>query len=122
MSRFTSFLATAQDPIYGISRANISKELTASNWKNKAIVRDGLYLWVARGWQRTREDKKTWRYHVRVHPRDKEEGIRKDFAKRDAALAYANGLSKSEGPLPPEEFPGFHITTLRRAPRAQERS
>ena len=49
MARFTSFFATAQDPIYGISLSNITKELTASNWENKAIVRDGLYLWQGAG-------------------------------------------------------------------------
>ena len=115
MARFTSFMATGQDTIYGISLANITKELKPANWKTKAIVRDGLYIWVARGWQTTREGKKTWRYHVRVHPRDKEKGIRKDFAKRDSALAYANGISESEGKIPDEFYPSFTTFSLRRS-------
>jgi len=122
MARCTSFFATAQDPIYGISRSNITKELTPLNWKTKAIVRDGLYIWVAKGWQTSREDKKTWRYHVRVHPRDKEEGARKDFARRDSALAYANGISESEGKYPDEFYPRFTVFSLRRAPHATDRT
>ena len=55
MARGTFFIATGQDTIYGISLANITKELKPANWKTKAIVRDGLYIWVARGWQTTRE-------------------------------------------------------------------
>ena len=42
MARGTFFIATGQDPIYGISQSNITKELTPLNWKTKAIVRDGL--------------------------------------------------------------------------------
>ena len=39
-------LATKQHPGYGISHDNIAKKLTEKNWTDKAIVRDGNYLFV----------------------------------------------------------------------------
>ena len=39
----------AQDPIYGVDHDDIEPELTVENWKDKAIVRNGLYIWVTEG-------------------------------------------------------------------------
>ena len=39
-------LATKQHPAYGISHSNIAKKITNDNWKEKAIVRNGNYLFI----------------------------------------------------------------------------
>ena len=37
---------SAHDRELGINHKNIAKELTTANWNNKAIVRDGIYMYV----------------------------------------------------------------------------
>ena len=54
MAKCTFFgLAPVHDPIYGISRSNITNRLKRTNWRTKAIcrVRDGrcLYVYVVKG-------------------------------------------------------------------------
>ena len=116
MADWTYFgMVGPQDPIYGISRSNIVRNLTRLNWNTRAIVRDGIYVWVARG-QHHNNGVTAWRYFVRTHGKDEYKKIEKDFHHHRDALVYANGLSELEGPLPQEEFPGFYIGTLRRAP------
>ena len=112
---FINWLGNApiHDPIYGIDHAHITKELTGSNWQNKAIVRDGLYIWVVRGY-RTDGDKRIYRYYVRLHLVE-HKALKKDFASRDRALAYANALCSNEGEYPPERSPVTYMT-LRRGP------
>ena len=105
--------APVHDPIYGIDHANITKELTGSNWQMKAIVRDGLYIWVVRGY-RSDGDKRLYRYYVRLHLVE-HKALKKDFASRDRALAYANALGSNEGEYPPERSPVTYMT-LRRGP------
>ena len=105
--------APVHDPIYGIDHANITKELTGSNWQMKAIVRDGLYIWVVRGY-RSDGDKRIYRYYVRLHLVE-HKALKKDFASRDRALAYANALGSNEGEYPPERPPVTYMT-LRRGP------
>ena len=116
MADWTNFgMAGPQDPIYGISRSNIVRKLTRLNWNTRAIVRNGIYVWVARG-RHHNNGVTAWRYFVRTHGKDGYKKIEKDFHHHRDALVYANGLSELEGPLPREEFPGFYIGTLRRAP------
>ena len=105
--------APVHDPIYGIDHAHITKELTGSNWRNKAIVRDGLYIWVVRGYRRD-GDKKIYRYYVRLHLVE-HKALEKDFASRDRALAYANALGSGEGHYPAERSSVTYMT-LRRGP------
>ena len=99
--RGISFSASKQDPIFGISHSNIVPDLTPQNWRNKAIVRDGIYLWVARGSTRNGSGQEVWRYCVRTHGYN-DRKWNKEFAKRDAALTYANRLSEAEGSHPVE--------------------
>ena len=105
--------APVHDPIYGIDHANLTPELTESNWRKKAIVRDGLYIWVVRGY-RTDGDKRIYRYYVRLHLVE-HKALEKDFASRDRALAYANALGSGEGQYPAERSSVTYMT-LRRGP------
>ena len=108
---FINWLGNApiHDPIYGIDHAHITKELTGSNWRNKAIVRDGLYIWVVRGY-RTDGDKRIYRYYVRIHPERENKELERNFAKRDRALTYANALGSDEGVYPAERGSSTYIT------------
>ena len=102
--------ASVQDPMFGINHANIASELTASNWRRKAIVRNGLYIWVVRGWQTTGNGGKRPRYYVEIHPQQSTNNLMKNYAKRDAALAYANQLGDTEGERPQEQGATTYIT------------
>ena len=102
--------ASVQDPMFGINHANIASELTASNWQRKAIVRNGLYIWVVRGSQTTENGGERWRYFVQIHPQQTTNNLKKDYSKRDAALAYANQLGDTEGERPQEQGATTYIT------------
>ena len=121
--------ASVQDPMFGINHANIASELTPSNWRRKAIVRNGLYIWVVRGWQSTGNGGKRPRYYVQIHCQQTTNsfrrgmrvdpsvarntelfGLMKNYAKRDAALAYANQLGDTEGERPQERGTTTYIT------------
>ena len=50
MGRHTNFgHLAAHDVMNGIDHANIDPELTEENWKTKAIMRGGNYVWVLKG-------------------------------------------------------------------------
>ena len=102
--------ASVQDPMFGINHANIASELTASNWRRKAIVRNGLYIWVVRGRQSTGNGGKRPRYYVQIHSKQSANSVMKNYAKRNAALAYANQLGDTEGERPQERGTTTYIT------------
>ena len=96
--------------LYGPS-APIASKLTADNWQECAILRAKQYLYVASGrWLGTGDD--SLRYRVNTSPND---GLSKDFASRDRALAYANALGSGEGQYPAERSSVTYMT-LRRGP------
>ena len=76
--------APVHDPIYGIDHAIITAELTSSNWRKKAIVRDGLYIWVVRGYRRS-GDRKIYRYYVCIHSEANYNKLEKSFSKRSGS-------------------------------------
>ncbi len=102
--------ASVQDPMFGINHANIASELTASNWRRKAIVRNGLYIWVVRGWQTTGNGGKRPRYYVQIHSKQSTNSLTKDFAKRASSLAYANQLGDTVVERPQEQCTTTYIT------------
>ena len=110
MARGNWMSASVQDPMFGINHANIASELTASNWRRKAIVRNGLYIWVVRGRQSTGNGGKRPRYYVQIHSKQSTNSVMKNYAKRDAALAYANQLGDIEGERPQERGTTTYIT------------
>ena len=103
------FSAGPQDPIFGINHANITPELTSKNWRTSAIVRNGIYIWIARG-IRSKDGKDIARYCVQVRSGRENSRIEKEFAKRDPALAYANALGSNEGEYPAEGSPVTYMT------------
>jgi len=90
-----SFTASKQDPIFGINHANIVPVLTPDNWRTKAIVRDGFYIWVARGTVTEKPKKEVWRFCVLTHDGDRKTRI-VPFRKRDHALGYATRISGNQ--------------------------
>ena len=94
--------AAAQDPIYGIDHDNIAPELTLENWKHKAIVRNGLYVWVTERQYRPGDGSEERCYSVQIYSDQQGRDYEKDFACLDEALAYANLLGDAEGEWPNE--------------------
>ena len=96
MGKLTSFgFAPVHDPIYGISRSNITDRLKRTNWRTKAIcrVRDGrcLYIYIVKG-SFSENGKKCERYFVQIHFGSEEDRqFERDLRTLKEALAYANG-------------------------------
>ena len=111
MGRHTSFgFAPEHDPIYGIDHANIAPELTVENWKRKAIIRGGNYVWVLKGTHKDEQSKEITSYYVRVYASTPTHHLQKDFPTIDQALAYANALAEEEGEYPEERGSTSFIT------------
>ena len=103
MSKHTSFgFAPEHDPIYGIDHSNIAPELTVGNWKRKAVIRAGNYVWVLKGTHKDEQGKEITGYYVRVYASTPTLHLEKDFPTIDQALAYANALAEEEGEYPEE--------------------
>ena len=110
MAKGTWGSAAAQDPIYGIDHDNIEPELTLENWKHKAIVRNGLYVWVTERHYRPGDGSEERCYSVMVHSDQQARDREKDFTLLEEALAYANELGDTEGEWPDERGSTTYIT------------
>jgi len=94
-------------PCYGINHKYIAKELTNRNWKRKAIVRAGIYLYVVKGTisvDNTNSKKCIYGVHG-----ERGEGIDVDFDTLKEAIFYANNYSDHEGVYPKEKGSSWTI-------------
>tara|TARA_Y100000814_G_scaffold142491_1_gene103410 strand:- start:311 stop:625 length:315 start_codon:yes stop_codon:yes gene_type:complete len=95
-------LATKQHPGYGISHDNIAKKLTKKNWRDKAIVRDGNYLFVIEcSYHGDRM------YFIHGLPSEKSKNEYHEYL--EDAIKYANDFSKIEGKYPEERNSSWRI-------------
>ena len=106
MARFINWgLQPGHSPGYGINHKYIAKELTNRNWKRKAIVRAGIYLYVVKGTisvDNTNSKKCIYGVHGK--------GIfNVDFDNLNEALLYANNYSDYEGTYPEERGSSWTI-------------
>ena len=90
-------LVPTHDPTYGISYSNISKQLTNSNWRNKAVVRNGHYLLILKG-NYNLDGKKVYRYFVKGLPNN----CKPEFINLNDAICFVNEYSDQEGEYPIE--------------------
>ena len=110
MAKGTWGWAAAQNPIYGIDHDNIEPELTLENWEHKAIVRNGLYVWVTERQYRPGDGSEERCYSVMVHSDQQARDREKDFTLLEEALASANELGDTEGEWPNERGSTVYIT------------
>ena len=68
----------------------------------KAIVRDGIYIWIAKG-SISGNGSRATRYFVRTYDNGRKEKTAKHFEYQRDAIEYANGLSTTQGALLGEE-------------------
>jgi len=94
----------------GIDHANIAPELTEENWKTKAIIRGGNYVWVLKGTHKNEQGDEITGYYVRVYASTPTHHLQKDFPKIETSLAYANALAEDEGEYPEERGTTSFIT------------
>ena len=111
MGRHTYFgQLAAHDVMNGIDHANIAPELTEENWKTKAIIRGGNYVWVRKGTYKDEQGKEITAYYVRVYASTPTHHLQKDFPKIETSLAYANALAEDEREYPEERGTTSFIT------------
>ena len=104
----THYKCGPQHPIYGISWKNIAKQLSYHNWKTKAIVRGGDYIWINKGRYKI-DDEPVLTYTVFF----KSKGVQnKNFPKLKDAIQYANDWCDYEGDWPLPWQPGWTISMI----------
>ena len=100
----------AQDPRFGISHYNIVDKLTRGNYSDKAIVRDGEYIWVCKAKKHQGKSKKDKTvYLLKINVRNVKD---EEFSDLQDALDYANDWADSEGDYPLEYEAPWVIHTL----------
>ena len=105
----THYKCGPQHPVYGIRWKNIAKRLGYHNWKIKAIVRGGDYIWINKGRYKI-DDTPVLTYTVFF--KSKESIPTKNFPKLRDALLYANDWCECEGDWPFPWEPGWTISFL----------
>ena len=93
-----------QSRIYGISHANIVNKLTRLNWRTKAIVRDGEYIYVSHTRKRVKG-----RINVKYRINAGSKFFKKTkphYKHLNEAISVANSLSDKIGSFPEEFKPG----------------
>tara|TARA_Y100000768_G_C23806354_1_gene599667 strand:+ start:114 stop:527 length:414 start_codon:yes stop_codon:yes gene_type:complete len=105
-------LIKSHDPRFGINHKYITDKLTKHNWKKRAIVRGGLYIYV-NDYQKhdgKNPHKKELVYKINGLP--KKHKCRKDYKSLNWVLKAANNISNGiEGDYPNEKIAGFKILT-----------
>ena len=105
-------LMKAHDPRFGINHKYITDKLTKHNWKKRAIVRGGLYIYVNdyQKYDGKKPQKKELVYKIKGLP--KKHKCRKDYKNLNWALKVANNISGgTEAKYPQERQPGIRIFT-----------
>ena len=105
-------LIKAHDPRFGINHKYIADKLTKDNWKKRAIVRGGLYIYVNdyQKYDGKNAQKKELVYKIKGLP--EKHKYRKDYKSLNWVLKAANNISNGiEGDYPNERIPGFKILT-----------
>ena len=99
----------AQNPRFGISHYNIADKLTRANYSNKAVVRDGDYIWVIKAEKGERRTKTKTVFLVCFLRKDKKN---EEFTELQDAIDYANDWADYEGDYPLEHETPWVIHTL----------
>ena len=101
--------AVGHDPQFGINYKNITKKITRLNWRKKAIVRDGHYIFIKKGEYTDDKNKRIKRYFIDGCSDKK--GFKREHKYLKSAISIANNYSKKEGKWPKEFEPGYTIFT-----------
>ena len=103
-------LMKAHDPHFGINHKYITSKLTKNNWKKRAIIRGGLYIYVNdyQKYDGKNPQKKELVYKINGLP--EKHKCRKDYKTLNWVLKAANNISGGiEGQYPLERRPGVRI-------------
>ena len=103
-------LVKAHDPRYGINHKYITSKLTKNNWRKRAIVRGGLYLYVNdyQKYHGKTPDEKELVYKINGLPGKHQ--CRKDYRTLNWVLKAANNIADGrEGQYPKERRPEIRI-------------
>ena len=112
MARITNYGSTpAHSSMFGIRHKNIAKKLDLCNWKKKAIVRDGIYLYIQKGVTTNKEQKNKTIYTVFGLPEYH------SFEFLNDAILFANSYDDSEGIYPNERGVPWHIGPVMKFPK-----
>ena len=103
-------LVKAHDPRFGINHKYITSKLTKKNWKKRAIVRGGLYIYVNDYQKYDGKNPQKKELVFRINGLPKKHKCRKDYKNLYWVLRVANNISGGmESKYPPERNPGIRI-------------
>ena len=113
MAKITFYgLSPAHSLIYGLKHKYIDKKLTIKNWKRKAIVRNGKYIYIQKGREYVKNGKDKIIFTVFIN-----ENERCSFKTIKECIDFANSYHKTEGKYPAEFSPGWHIGPIMKFPK-----
>ena len=98
-----------QDSRYGIRHEYITDKLTSKNYKDDAIVRASVYIWIQRYRVRRDGENKEIEYDVVFHPRGNGYLRPETFLTLKGAIKYANNFADHESEYPAEHDAPWHI-------------
>ena len=94
MAKITSYgLTPDHSLLYGLKHKYIAKELNANNWKKRAIVRNGKYIYIQKGKEYIKNSKDKVIFTVFINEYDD----RFSFDILDDCLYFANTYHYKEG-------------------------
>ena len=117
MAKITFYgLCPAHSLKYGLKHKYIAKKLNANNWKKKAIVRNGKYIYIQKGKEYIKNSKDKIIYTAFINEND-----RHSFANLNDCISFSNDFHGCEGKYPAEFSPGWHIGPVMKFPKKSQK-
>ena len=118
MAKITFYgLSPAHSLLYGIKHKYITKELCIENWKKRAIVRNGKYIYIQKGKELVKNNTDRTIYGVFINEWDD----RHRFDTVEDAIDFANSYHNKEGIYPSQFEPGWHIGPIMKFPKKEQK-
>jgi len=113
MAKITFYgLCPAHSLKYGLKHKYIDKVLNIKNWKTRAIVRNGKYIYIQKGKEYVKNGKDKIIYTVFINEND-----RFSYKTLVESIDFANSYHNNEGKYPAEFSPGWQIGPIMKFPK-----
>ena len=117
MAKITFYgLCPAHSLKYGLKHKYIAKKLNANNWKKKAIVRNGKYIYIQKGKEYIKNSNDKIIYTVFINEND-----RFSFKTLVECIGFANFYHNTEGKYPAEFSSGWDIGPVMKFPKKSQK-
>ena len=117
MAKITFYgLCPAHSLKYGLKHKYIAKELTINNWKKRAIVRNGKYIYIQKGKEYIKKSKDRIIFTAFIN-----EYNRHSYDSLKECISFANNFCNKEGKYPSEFKAGWNIGPIMKFPKSSQK-